>query len=101
METKSILESRRSWLNYGSIIAIALTAMLADDSFKEAIKDLLGAKGAVGMMIIGAFLNQYLTQTSDERPAFQMPKKKEDKEKSILDTINEPNDFYDNEEEHN
>ena len=85
METKSVLESRRSWFNYGSILAIALTAIIADEGFKDAIKDLFGAKGAVMLMVAGALVNQYLTQTSDERPTFQLPKKKKPEDQTIVE----------------
>ncbi len=75
METKSILESRRSWLNYGSIIALGLTAAFADANFKSMISETFGIYGAICIMALGAILNQYLIQTSDTRPTFQMPKK--------------------------
>ena len=92
METKSVLQSKRSWLNYGSIVALALTGLIADEAFKSMVMELLGAKGIIGLMIAGAVLNQFLTQTSDKTPKFQMPKKK-----SNLDILNEPNqsdDYY-------
>ena len=74
METKSILQSKRSWLNYGSIVALALTGLIADEAFKSMVMELLGAKGIIVLMIAGAVLNQFLTQTSDKVPKFQMPK---------------------------
>ena len=90
METKSILESRRSWLNYGSVIALALTGLIADDAFKSMVIELLGAKGIIILMIIGAVLNQFLTQTSDKVPKFQMPKSNLD----ILDEPSQSDDYY-------
>ena len=75
MKTKSVLQSKRSWLNYGSIVALALTAVFADESFRAMIVELLGTKGIIGMMIVGAVANQFLTQTSNQRPTFELPKK--------------------------
>ena len=86
METKSILQSKRSWLNYSSIIALALAGLIADEAFKSMVIELLGAKGIIILMIIGAVLNQYLTQVSDKVPKFQMPKKK----KSNLEVLDTP-----------
>ena len=86
METKSILQSKRSWLNYSSIIVLALTALLADKEFTSMITDILGVKGIIGMMVLGAILNQFLTQISDERPTFQMPKRR----KSNLEVFDTP-----------
>ena len=83
METKSILQSKRSWLNYGSVIALALTGLISDDAFKSMVIELLGAKGIIILMIAGAVLNQFLTQTSNKVPKFQMPK-------SNLDILDEP-----------
>ena len=77
METKSVLESKRSWLNYVSIIVLGLTAAFADPEFQTIIKETLGFKGVIGLMIGGAILNQFLIQTSTTRPTFQLPKKKE------------------------
>ena len=90
METKSILQSKRSWLNYGSVIALALTGLISDDAFKSMVIELLGAKGIIILMIIGAVLNQFLTQTSDKVPKFQMPKSNLD----ILDEPNQADDYY-------
>lgn len=76
METKSVLQSKRSWFNYGSIIALGITALIADEQFSAVIKETLGMKGVIGMMVVGAMVNQYLAQTSTYRPTFELPKKK-------------------------
>ena len=94
METKSILQSKRSWLNYGSIIALALTGLIADDAFKSMVIELLGAKGIIILMIIGAVLNQFLTQTSDKVPKFQMPEKKPKSNLEVLDEPSQSDDYY-------
>ena len=75
MPTKSVLESKRSWLNYGSILILALTSVFADKEFTAIISETLGVKGIIGVMILGAILNQFLAQTSTKRPTFRMPKK--------------------------
>ena len=90
METKSILQSKRSWLNYGSVIALALTGLIADEAFKSMVIDILGAKGIIILMIVGAVLNQFLTQTSDKVPKFQMPKSNLD----VLDEPSQADDYY-------
>ena len=101
METKSVLQSKRSWFNYGSAIALGITALLADEAFSAMISDTLGIKGVVGMMIAGAIVNQYLAQTSTKRPTFQMPKKKPkarsepSSAKSNLDILDEPSEADD------
>ena len=77
METKSVLQSKRAWLNYGTVIALALTSLFADEAFKAMVVELLGAKGVIGLMIAGALLNQFLTQTSDKKPEFRMPNHKD------------------------
>jgi hypothetical protein len=74
MQVKSVLESKRSWFNYGSILALGVTALLADAEFVAMIKDTLGVKGTIGMMIVGALVNQYLAQTSTKRPTFKTPR---------------------------
>ena len=95
METKSVLQSKRSWFNYGSIIALGITAVLADEQFASAVKDELGFKGTIGIMVIGAIVNQFLTQTSTYRPTFELPKKKE---KTIVEKheeiLNQSDDNY-------
>lgn len=88
MQTKSVLESKRSWLNYGTVVALALTSLFADEAFKVVVIELLGTKGVIGLMIGGALLNQFLTQTSDKRPEFRLPKKKSE---NNLDILDEPN----------
>ena len=90
METKSVLESKRSWLNYGSIVALALTGLIADEAFKSMVMELLGAKGIIGLMIAGAVLNQFLTQTSDKRPEFRLPKSN----LKVLDEPSQSDDYY-------
>ena len=78
MQTKSILQSKRSWFNYGSMIALGVTALIADEQFASMVKENLGLKGVIGMMVVGAIVNQYLAQTSTYRPTFELPKKKKE-----------------------
>lgn len=96
METKSVLQSKRSWFNYGSIIALGVTALLADEAFTAMVSDTLGIKGAVGMMVVGAIVNQYLAQTSNRRPTFQMPKKKEPTNEDRLNMLDPEKQADDN-----
>ena len=99
MQTKSVLQSKRSWFNYGSAIALGLTALLADEAFSAMISDSLGIKGVVGMMIVGAVVNHYLAQTSTKRPTFQMPKKKPKPPSGVrsnLDVLDESSQADDN-----
>lgn len=93
METKSVLQSKRSWFNYGSIIALAIVALVADEEFAGAIKEHFGFKGAIGLMVLGAVVNQFLAQTSTKRPTFELPKKKPKSNLSILDE-NQADDDY-------
>ena len=76
METKSILESKRSWLNYGTVIGLALASLFTDEAFKAIVMDMLGAKGVIFLMVGGAIINQFLTQTSTKKPEFRLPNKK-------------------------
>ena len=86
METKSILVSKRSWLNYGTIIGLALASLFTDEAFKALVMNMLGAKGVIFLMVGGALINQFLTQTSTKKPEFRLPEKK--KPKSNLDILN-------------
>lgn len=95
METKSVLQSKRSWFNYGSILALGATALLADAQFVAEIKETLGIKGTIGLMIIGALVNQYLAQTSTERPTFELPKTPHQKNLEKLEVDeNQSDDTY-------
>lgn len=74
LPVKSVVESKRSWFNYGSIFALGITAILADEEFVALVKEILGIKGAFAIMIVGALVNQYLAQTSTYRPVFKTPR---------------------------
>ena len=92
METKSILESKRSWLNYGTVIGLALASLFTDEAFKAVIMEMLGAKGVILLMVAGAIVNQFLTQTSTKKPEFRLPAKKNNLD--ILNDESQADDDY-------
>ena len=94
METKSILVSKRSWLNYGTIIGLALASLFTDEAFKALVMNMLGAKGVIFLMVGGALINQFLTQTSTKKPEFRLPEKKKKSNLDILNDESQADDDY-------